>query len=51
MIEKEGVVLNERINLVYYVLPEEDEQQARELLVNAEDYLNFMQTTMDNTLG
>ena len=41
MIEKEGVVLNERINLVYYVLPEEDEQRARDLLVNAEDYLNF----------
>ena len=41
IIEKEGLVLNERVKLVYYVLPEDKKEHAISLLDEAEDYLNF----------
>ena len=41
IIEKEGLVLNERVKLVYYVLPEDKKEHAVSLLDEAEDYLNF----------
>ena len=35
------MVLNERVKLVYYVLPEDKKEHAISLLDEAEDYLNF----------
>ena len=40
-VEKEGLVLNERIKLVYYILPQDKKSKAKTLLTEAEDYLNF----------